>query len=302
MLCHTKHPPIISLTRLLTNGTTCQSQPSVRSPTPTLIWCRTRSVCGQLQSQSLSLCLLQSHAGCCFYCDSPGKTLKFETTKTDSVAITIIVHNFRCGHLDSILYYCDHSEIRPKLHHRQRHALLLPCTISCLYPKHLLQLASYSPDNMAVTGVFVARKDDFPNVVTAANSMIMAYIVSAAKSASEKSLDWRHAKFWRHNRARTMQRPAEHFIDKEQPENCTRIWVCNGRLHTKTSSTVMQDLSMPLLTPYVLVQPHLSMGDPPCMWNARNVKRYGTFSQWDLSIRQVSCNMSHMCAHLCRLR
>ena len=72
--------------------------------------------------------------------------------------------------------------------------------------------------------------------------------------------------------ARTMQRPAEPFINQEQRGNCTRIGQCNGRSHAKISSTVMQDLSMPLLTPYVLVQPHSAIGDLPCMWNASSVK------------------------------
>ena len=64
--------------------------------------------------------------------------------------------------------------------------------------------------------------------------------------------------------AQTMQRSAEHFINQERRGNCTRICQCNGRLHTKISSTVMQDLSILLfLTPYALVQSHSLMGEPP---------------------------------------
>ena len=103
--------------------------------------------------------------------------------------------------------------------------------------------------------------------------------------------------------ARSMQGPAEHFINQKQRGNCSRIWLCNGSLHTKTSSTVMQDLLISLVTPYALAQPHPSMGEPPCTWKASSVEWHGTFSQWDLSIRQVvSQNMFHMCARLRRLR
>ena len=59
--------------------------------------------------------------------------------------------------------------------------------------------------------------------------------------------------------ARTMQRHAEHFTNQEQCGNCTRILLCNDRLHATINSIVMQDLSMALLTPYVLIQPHSSM-------------------------------------------
>ena len=81
-----------------------------------------------------------------------------------------------------------------------------------------------------------------------------------------------------------MNGPAEHFIHQEQRENCSRIWLCNYQSYAKTSSLVMQDLSMPCLTPHVLVQPHSSMGDTPCMWNASSAKWHSIFSQWDRSL------------------
>ena len=99
-----------------------------------------------------------------------------------------------------------------------------------------------------------------------------------------------------------MHKPAEHFINEEQRWKCTRIWLWNGPSHAKISSTVMQDLSMALLTPHILVQPYSSLGKPPCLWNASSVKWHGTFSQWDVNIWQVSRNMSHMCALLRWLR
>ena len=64
----------------------------------------------------------------------------------------------------------------------------------------------------------------------------------------------------------------------------------------------MQALLTSRSTPHVLVQPLSSMGDAPCMWNTSGVKLHGIFSQWDLSIWQVSEYMSRMCACLRRLR
>ena len=69
------------------------------------------------------------------------------------------------------------------------------------------------------------------------------------------------------------------LIHQEQRGNPSRIWLCNDQLHAKISSTVMQDLSMPLLTSYVPVESHSSMREPLCMWHASSVKWHGTFSQ-----------------------
>ena len=74
---------------------------------------------------------------------------------------------------------------------------------------------------------------------------------------------------------------------EEQYGNWSRVWPCNGLLHAKTSSIVMQDSLMTLLASHVLYHLHSSVGDTPCIWNASNVTWHGTFSQWDLSIRQV---------------
>ena len=78
--------------------------------------------------------------------------------------------------------------------------------------------------------------------------------------------------------------------------NCSRIWLCNGQSsHAKISWIVTQESSMLFLTPHVLFRTHSLMGDTPCMWNASSVSWHGTFSQWDLSIRQIPRNMSRMC-------
>ena len=81
-----------------------------------------------------------------------------------------------------------------------------------------------------------------------------------------------------------MNGPAEHFIYHEQGQKCSRIWICNYQLYAKTSSLIMQDLSMSRLTPHVLVQPHSSMGDTPCMWSTRSAKWHSIFSQRDCSL------------------
>ena len=78
------------------------------------------------------------------------------------------------------------------------------------------------------------------------------------------------------------------------------MFLCNDQSHAKISLIVMQDLSMPLLTPHVLFHPHSLMGDAPCMWDASSVRWHSTFSQRDLSIRQeVSGHISLTCAHFC---
>ena len=97
--------------------------------------------------------------------------------------------------------------------------------------------------------------------------------------------------------ARTMQRLAENFINQEQRGKGSRIWLRSCRSHAKTSSTVMQDLSIPLLTPCDLVQPHVSIGGLPCTWKASSVEWHGTFSQWDLgtySRSSVTQHVSHV--------
>ena len=102
------------------------------------------------------------------------------------------------------------------------------------------------------------------------------------------------------NSARTMHGPAEHFIHQEQSENWSRVW-----LHMQWP-TVRKDqldscarfIDATLDPSCSLFRPHSSMGDTSCMWDASSIKWYGTFSQWDLGIPQVSHNMSRMCAYL----
>ena len=72
-------------------------------------------------------------------------------------------------------------------------------------------------------------------------------------------------------------------------------YTCNDQVHAKISLIVIQELSMSLLIPHVHFHPHSLMIDTPCIWNASSAKWHDTFSQWDLSIRQVSRNMSRMC-------
>ena len=70
--------------------------------------------------------------------------------------------------------------------------------------------------------------------------------------------------------ARTMQRPAEHFILLHPSGPAWKlyhtriIWLCKGQTHTKISSTVMQDLSMPLLTISIFSSNHTRR----CMWES----------------------------------
>ena len=63
-----------------------------------------------------------------------------------------------------------------------------------------------------------------------------------------------------------------------------RIWLWNCHSHAKISSIVVQDLSIPRLTPHVLAQPHSLMRDTPCIWNTRSAKWRSIFSQWDRSL------------------
>ena len=63
-----------------------------------------------------------------------------------------------------------------------------------------------------------------------------------------------------------------------------RIWLWNCHSHAKISSIVVQDLSIPRLTPHVLFHPHSLMGDTPFMWNASSVKNDAAHLVGEISI------------------
>ena len=99
-----------------------------------------------------------------------------------------------------------------------------------------------------------------------------------------------------------MKGPAEHFIHQKQ-HGTSRIQLCNCQSHAKISSIVMQDLSIHAW-PLMFSSNHIRWWETHLACEMQVALNDTVFSVSEISVlmRQVSQNMSRMCACLRRLR